>query len=166
MAEITKLELTQSAIEDLEKSFSGLVKSVIPNITEKLKKEVEAFESSLSFQASTQIGKNLKDLNKFLENFDVRISDLGETYAPLEKIRESLTTDLQKAEEEAAKLREKNILTEIELVKSQATGEVKVKTRLLSEKRINEEKARILKDEKKLIEDEIYEDFIFPTSNR
>jgi len=154
MAEVTKLKLAQEELQNLEKTFSGLVQSVIPNITEKLKKEVEAFQSSLSAQASTTIGKNLKDLNKFLENFDVRVTDLGETFAPLEKIRDSLTTDLKKAEEEAAKLREKNIFTEIELTKSQADGEVKIKTRLLSEKRINEEKARILKDEQKLIEDE------------
>jgi len=154
MAEITKLNLEQSVAEALEKSFTGLAKTVLPNISDKLKKEVDAFESALSFQASTTIGKNLKDLNKFLENFDVRVTDLGETFAPLEKIRDSLTTDLQKAEEEAAKLREKNIFTEIELVKNKKTGEVQVKTRLLSERQINARKEQIIKDEKKLIEDE------------
>ena len=154
MAEVTKLELNAMVAEYLEKSFSGLAKTVIPNISNKLNEQVKAFETALSFQASTTIGKNLKDLNKFLENFDVRVTDLGETFAPLEKIRDSLTTDLQKAEEEAAKLREKNIFTEIELVKNKKTGEVQVKTRLLSERQINARKEQIIKDEKKLIEDE------------
>ncbi len=52
MAEITKLNLEQSVAEALEKSFTGLAKTVLPNISDKLKKEVDAFESALSFQAS------------------------------------------------------------------------------------------------------------------
>ena len=155
MAEITKLDLEQGIATELDKIFSGLVKSVIPDVTDKLKREVDRFSASLQAGTGKRIDKSLDSLNKFLENFDVSISDLGDSFQPLEVVRRQLNDDVVKAEEEAAKLREKNIFAETEIIRNKKSGEIEVRNRLLTEKQINNRKEQIIANEKKLKEEEL-----------
>ena len=154
MAEITPEKLNEEVSKQIEETFSGLFKAVIPNVTDKLQKQVDAFQKSLSTGTGKRIDKSLDSLNKFLETFDVRIDDLGNEFSKAESIRNKLNADKNKLEEEAAKLREKNIFTETEIVRNRKTGEVETRLRLLTEKQINAKKDKIIADEKQLIVDE------------
>ena len=154
MAEITPEKLNEEVSKQIEETFSGLFKAVIPNVTDKLQKQVDAFQKSLSTGTGKRIDKSLESLNKFLETFDVRIDDLGAEFSKAEEIRNKLNADKNKLEEEAIKLREKNIFTETEIVRNRKTGEVETKLRLLTEKQINAKKDKIIADEKKLLVDE------------
>ena len=55
MAEITPEKVNEEVSKQIEETFSGLFKAVIPNVTDKLQKQVDAFQKSLSPEASSHI---------------------------------------------------------------------------------------------------------------
>lgn len=154
MAEITKKELEQSVAKEVNSSLTAVFKSVMPDITKNTKEQVDNFERALTTGTGKKIDKSLEGLNKFIENFDVRISDLGETAEKLDEVRSKLNAERQAKEEEAAKLREKNIFTETEIVRDKKTGEIQVRNRLLTEVQINKKKDLIISEEKKIRQQE------------
>ena len=62
MAEITPEKLNEEVSKQIEETFSGLFKAVIPNVTDKLQKQVDAFQKSLSTGTGKRIDKSLESL--------------------------------------------------------------------------------------------------------
>jgi len=148
--EITKLELEKELAKEVTTSLNAVFKSVIPDIQKNAQEQVDKFEQALTTGTGKKIDTSLEGLNKFIDNFDIRLDSLGEQAAKLDDVRSKLNSERLAKEEESAKLREKNIFTETEIVRNKKTGEIEVRNRLLTEKQINNKKDKIILEEKKL----------------
>jgi len=149
-AEITKLELEKELAKEVTTSLNAVFKSVIPDIQKNAQEQVDKFEQALTTGTGKKIDSSLDGLNKFIDNFDIRLDTLGDQALKLDEVRSKLNKERLAKEEESAKLREKNIFTETEIVRNKKTGEIEVKNRLLTEKQINNRKDQIIAEEKKV----------------
>jgi len=143
-------ELAKQTAKEFRQALSGVFKSVIPDMKKVARKQVKEFEQTLVTGSGEKIQKDLDGLNKFISAFDFRIEDLSKNAEKLNKVREKLNEDIAKREEEAAKLREKNIFSELEIIKDEKTNQIEVRNKLLTEKQINNKKAQIIIEEKKI----------------
>tara|TARA_R110001592_G_scaffold61640_3_gene187998 strand:- start:4387 stop:6228 length:1842 start_codon:yes stop_codon:yes gene_type:complete len=149
-AEITKLELEKELAKEVTTSLNAVFKSVIPDIQKNAQEQVDKFEQALTTGTGKKIDSSLDGLNKFIDNFDIRLDTLGEQALKLDEVRSKLNKERLAKEEESAKLREKNIFAETEIVRNKKTGEIEVKNRLLTERQINNKKDQLIAEEAKL----------------
>ena len=117
-AEITKLELEKELAKEVTTSLNAVFKSVIPDIQKNAQEQVDKFEQALTTGTGKKIDSSLDGLNKFIDNFDIRLDTLGEQALKLDEVRSKLNKERLAKEEESAKLREKNIFAETEIVRN------------------------------------------------
>jgi hypothetical protein len=153
-------ELTKSQNRLIAKQFTGILQSVVPDITKKLQTEAENFSNSLislketgdeaSKESFEKIETTYETLKTFLDNFDVNISDLGSGFKDVQKVYETLKNQFADADDKIEKLREKNIFAESRLVVNKKNNNLEVKAIILTDQELFKKREALLEQEKDL----------------
>jgi predicted nuclease with TOPRIM domain len=151
-------ELTKSQNRLIAKQFTGILQSVVPDITKKLQTEAENFSNSLislketgdeaSKESFEKIETTYETLKTFLDNFDVNISDLGSGFKDVQKVYETLKNQFADADDKIEKLREKNIFAESRLVVNKKNNNLEVKAIILTDQELFKKREALLEEEK------------------
>jgi hypothetical protein len=143
-------ELTEFQNQLITKQFTGILQSVVPDITKSLKTVVKDFSKSLISPTDKKIQTTYGNLKTFLDNFDVSISDLGSGFDDVEEVFKTLTKQFADVGDNVEKLREKNIFAESRLVVNKKNNNLEVKAIILTDQELFEKREALLKKEKEL----------------
>ena len=151
----TVRELVRNESKAIRDSFTGVLKSVVPDVTVGLAKVARGFRDSLITGTDQRIQSSYNSLQKFLSTFDVEIGSLGKSFLDVEKAFKGLTKQYEIVNKEIENLREKNIVAEKTIVLNKKTNQLEVKATLMTDADLIKKRQEILKQEKVLKEKEI-----------